>query len=84
MRQKLEEFAEDYNVELVFADGYDAAIVGVVEKDGHHSVVYSRCKIIEILTKDMDYDEAVEFFDFNIGGAYVGTSTPVYIQTDFD
>lgn len=84
MRQKLEEFAESFEVELLFADGYDEAIVGVVENDGNHSIVYSRCKIIEILSRDMDYDEAVEFFDYNIGGAYVGPSTPVYIQTNFD
>jgi hypothetical protein len=26
----------------------------------------------------MDYEEAVEFFDFNVVGAYVGDNTPLF------
>ena len=28
----------------------------------------------------MDYEEAVEFFDFNVTGAYVGENTPVFLE----
>jgi len=30
----------------------------------------------------MEYDEAVEYFDFNIKGAWVGETTPVFIRTN--
>ena len=26
----------------------------------------------------MDYEEAVEFFDFNVMGSYVGVQTPIW------
>ena len=29
----------------------------------------------------MSYEEAVEFFDFNVEGAYMGKGTPMYIET---
>jgi hypothetical protein len=34
----------------------------------------------------MTYDEALEFFDFNVACAYVGPGTPIFIQsiTDLD
>jgi hypothetical protein len=28
----------------------------------------------------MDYDEAQEFFEFNVVGAYVGAHTPIYVR----
>ena len=43
--------------------------------------VYSVCKIIRELVKDgMDEEEALEFYDFNIVGAYMGEFTPIYID----
>jgi hypothetical protein len=43
--------------------------------------VYSICKIIEELVKDgMDEEEAIEYFDFNVDGAYMGEYTPIYID----
>jgi hypothetical protein len=29
---------------------------------------------------DMNYDEADEFLDFNVAGAYVGESTPAFME----
>lgn len=66
---------------LLFADGFDDAILGVAERIGTEPVVaYSTPKIIEILSRDMTEDEAVEYFEFNILGAYVGERTPVFIS----
>ena len=28
----------------------------------------------------MEYDEALEYFDFNIAGSYVGEQTPIFIH----
>jgi hypothetical protein len=63
---------------------YDACILGVAErfeKGGHHSfVVYDRACVIKNLMVDMDEEDAEEFFEFNIAGAYVGPATPAYLE----
>ena len=70
---------EDLDYEdLLFADGFDEAIIGVEERAG--VVAYDIDKIIEILMREMTEDEAVEYFEFNILGAYMGERTPVYIK----
>ena len=75
-----DELSEEYEG-LLFADGFDDAILGVAERIGMEAVVaYSTPKIIEILARDMTEDEAVEYFEFNILGAYVGERTPVFIS----
>lgn len=72
----VEQFGDE---ELLFADGYDKAIVGV---DRNHRVVYDTNKMLEVLFHDagMPYDEAQEWLEFNVFGAYVGDRTPVYIE----
>ena len=63
--------------ELLLADGFEAAIVGIAEGCGRSpAVVYDREKCVAIL---MDRDEAEEFFEFNVAGAYVGAGTPVFL-----
>ena len=32
----------------------------------------------------MDYDDAIEYFDYNIAGAYVGENTPIIFEDDVD
>ncbi len=64
------------------ADGLDAAIIG---SEYHtHKVVYSIERILAILMErdGMTMEEAIEFFDFNIGGAYVGDMTPLYVWSE--
>jgi hypothetical protein len=72
---------EDLDYEgLLFADGFDEAIIGVAERIGMEPVVaYDTNKIIEILSREMTEDEAVEYFEFNILGAYMGERTPVFV-----
>ncbi|MBE25444.1 MAG: hypothetical protein CMM33_08500 [Rhodospirillaceae bacterium] len=63
----------------IVLDGLDEAAVGQTTKDGEEVLVYSADKIIDILMKrdGMDQDEAVEFYDYNIGCLYAGPRTPV-------
>lgn len=76
MRDKLVELTGDE--ELLFADGFDDAIIGVDAKDNR--VIYSYGLILEqLMLQGMEYDEAVEYADFNILGAYVGERTPIYM-----
>ena len=68
--------------DLLTADGFDEAILGVVERINLLVVCYDRNKIIEILmTRDgMDEEEAWEYYQFNILDAYMGENTPVYLE----
>ena len=67
--------------ELLFADGYDEAILGVVYRNGAHIVVYDMIEVIKILeATGMDPTEAAEFFEHNIACAYVGAQTPLFLE----
>ena len=57
------------------ADGYDDCIVGV---DTKSRLIYNADKIVDRLTEEMTREEALEFFYYNIEGAYVGEYTPIY------
>jgi len=79
----LEEYS-DYN--LLIANGFDDAILGVAYNkiNGEHVVVYSISKCIDILIyrDGMSYEEAVEYFNFNVEGAHVGEKTPIWVDDD--
>jgi hypothetical protein len=78
IRQYIEESTEE---PIVLAVGLDDALIGMTD-DLPHRAVYSVRKILDILiVRDgMSEPEAVEFYEFNIAGAYVGEHTPIYIQ----
>ena len=78
MRQsKIDEIIEMYPDEtFLTVTDMDEAIVGVDVTN--FRLVYSVDKIVEILMKDMSYDDAIEYFDFNIAGAYMGEATPIF------
>ena len=59
------------------ADGFDKAIVGTCAATGR--IIYSVEKMLRILEREMSPEEAYEYFDFNILGAYMGEGTPIYM-----
>ena len=68
--------------DLLTMDGYDDCIIGVVHRAcSDQYVVYDTKKIINKLVKSgMSYDEAVEFHQFNQACAWVGDSTPGFVE----
>ncbi len=70
-------FPED---EFLKADGFDEAIIGIDEDTMR--LIYSVSKCIDILKKDMEEEEAVEYFNFNVKGAYMGEKTPIWCIGD--
>jgi hypothetical protein len=79
-----EEIAE-WNPEALLCDGFDEAIIGMAERINLGPVVaYDVEKMLDILMKrdDMTYEEALEFFEFNIRGAWMGDFTPIYITKE--
>jgi hypothetical protein len=78
----LEEILELYSEEeLLIADGFNDAIIGI---DGNSlRIIYSVTKCIEILMKDMPEEDALEYFSYNVSGAYVGEKTPIWCEDNF-
>jgi hypothetical protein len=63
-------------------DGLDAAIMGVDLKSLR--LIYSVDKIYTELQKQgMTMEEAVEWYDFNVDGAYIGEKTPIHCNELF-
>jgi hypothetical protein len=63
---------------FLIPDGFDEALIGVDIKSMR--LVYSMSKCIEILCRDMDEVDAIEYFDYNVSGAYVGEKTPIWLD----
>ena len=83
IREEMNELYPD----ILIMDGYDDALIGVGERCGSEPIaVYDTDKIIKInMSQGMTEEEALEYFDFNQLGAYVGTGTPMFIhRVDYD
>jgi hypothetical protein len=81
-----EELADLWDQDLLFMSEpeYDDAIIGVMERAGGSPVIaYDTQKILDILERSMPMEEAQEFFEYNILGAYMGDRTPVYITQNY-
>jgi hypothetical protein len=68
------------DVEILKADGFDEAFLGIGTQAGNAIAVYDREKCIEILSRDMTREQAVEYFAFNTECAYVGPATPMFLE----
>jgi len=75
----------DMEERMLKADGFDEAILGTARRCGQSDLIaYDVAKIIDILVTrdDMDIEEAIEYFEFNILGGWHGEGTPCFIFTD--
>ncbi len=79
----LSEILQNYSEEdFLIADGFDDAIIGVDTMTMR--LIYSVSKCIDILIKEnMTEEEAEEFFEFNVSGAYMGEKTPIWCYDNF-
>jgi hypothetical protein len=63
------------------AVGFDEAIIGYDEMSMR--LIYSYSKSIQILCRDMSEEDAIEHFNFNVSGSYVGEKTPIWCFDSF-
>jgi len=79
--RKLKEKMPETEIGALTADGFDAAIIGVGQRCSKQSiVVYSANKCLEILEgQGMGEQEALDYFDFNVAGSWVGEGTPMFV-----
>jgi hypothetical protein len=91
IREWIDEQVEMYpDEEILVCDGYDDCIIGLVERMGQTTswiVCYDRDMMIQKIAADMTsgtaeekYEDAVEFFNFNILGAWMGEGTPCFMS----
>ena len=74
------EWISEQNAEAILWDGCDDAIIGITPNG---EAVYSIEKLWDVfVAQGMTIEEAIEWVDFNILGAYVGEFTPVHVYTD--
>lgn len=82
MNELLIAILEDYyDEEILKADGFDEAIIGI--DPNSVKLVYSIKKCIEILMRDMTDEDAREYFNFNVLGAYIGEKTPIFCDDEY-
>ena len=75
----LDEIGED----ILLADGFEDAFIGLAERCGQPTIAaydIERCIEILIQRDGMTPEEAVEFFSFNVIGAYAGELTPTFLH----
>ena len=68
--------------DIILYDGFEEALVGIVDSYGsNYRAVYDleKCVLILVERDGMSFEEAEEYFSFNVLGMYVGEHTPVFL-----
>jgi hypothetical protein len=91
LSENINEFVDihysDYKNKILLADGFDGAFIGVGENiNGNPVAIYSIDKCLDILEEQFSEEDdpetqAVDYFEFNVRGCYVGEFTPMFIHT---
>jgi hypothetical protein len=82
MTNKYLDDISETNPQALKADGFDDAIIGIATRCAQKDLIaYDVPKCLTILMErdGMTEEEAQEFFDFNVVGAWVGDNTPIFI-----
>lgn len=76
------QFIEDNYPDAMLMSDYDDCILGICNRIGQPPIVaYDLEKVLDKLMKDgMTYEEAKEFWEFNMIGSYVGENTPCFVD----
>lgn len=64
---------------------FDEEIVGIADcQHYNHVVIYDIDKILNILQRenDMSQEGALEYFEYNISGSYVGENSPIFMVAE--
>jgi len=71
---------------MLRADGFDEAIIGVGNRCGQLDILaYDVNKCIKILmAQGMTEEEAIDYFEVNVVGSWMGEETPIFIREIYD
>jgi hypothetical protein len=71
-----------YGEDILIADGFDEAVIGIEENTMR--LIYSVTKCLEIIeAQGIPEEEALEHFYYNVHGSYIGEQTPIFCFDDF-
>ena len=79
----VKEILSEIDENLLMADGFDEAIIGISTIKNSETVVcydYNECVNILMKKHDMTYDDALEYMEYNVVDAYVGKKTPAFVK----
>jgi len=72
---------ESHPKDIMFADGFEEAVIGIATTQGSLRVVYDQKRMAQILQqKGMSVEESWNYLDKNIFPADLGPGTPVFVQ----
>ena len=76
------EHISEYYPELLVFDDLDDCILGIAWVFGSPVVAYDYDAVIESLCDNLDVttEDAIDYYNFNIAGAYIGPTTPAFIE----
>ena len=78
------DIVKENNPDALLADGFDSCILGVCARFGWPSLIaydYEKCIALLMRRDGMSYSDAIDFFEVNVMGAWVGEGTPVFVST---
>jgi hypothetical protein len=82
-RAEIQQALEEMDETTLLMDGFDEAFIGWSRRMNEPLLaVYSYDGLIKVCTErdGMDYDEAIEYVDYNVIGAWVGEQTPIIVM----
>jgi len=67
---------------ILLADGFEKAFIGLGRQGSKRLAVYDYYKCVSILMKREDWseEEAIEWMEYNVVGAWVGEQTPIFVE----
>jgi hypothetical protein len=83
-RQDIHDALESRGESVLLCDGFDEAFIGLSQRINEPLLaVYSYEKMVQVLMKrdGMGHDDAVDYLDFNVLGAWVGEQTPIIVTS---
>ena len=69
--------------EFLIADGFDDAVIGVELPSMRLIYSVTLCLGILMVDEEMSLEDAIEHFEFNVSGAYVGEQTPIWCHDNY-
>lgn len=82
-RAVIEEYLDTIEESAMLCDGFDEALIGFSQRINEPLLaVYSYEKMLDVLIErdGLEYDDAVEYLDFNVLGAWIGPQTPIVVM----
>ena len=76
-----EQFSDEKFEGMILYDGLEDAFIGVAYRFHDSPVAVDQySKVMEVLGKDMSAEDAIEHFEFNVIGGWVGDRTPIFLE----